>query len=263
MGFNRDQVLTFHLPSVESRNHVAAMKQQLLQNRLIQGVSAASNPIGGNDIGTNGFYFEVDVKMPSASMMAQNFFVDEDFVKTMELKVLQGRNFSVQGEGDRYNGVLINETLVKKLNWKDPLGKRVEFNIDNKGTKVSRVVVGVVNDFHIYSMQHKIAPLAFTAAQRKKEIGVRKVLGASVWGIVRLLSLDFLKLLVAAVLVAVPLAWWYMDKWLMQFAYHIDAGPGVFVLTAAMVTIIALLTVSYHAIRSALANPAQSLRSPD
>ncbi len=347
MGFNRDQVLTFHLPSVESRNHIPAMKQQLLQNRLIQGVAAASNPIGGNDIGGHGFYFEVNGKLPDATMLAQNFFVDEDFVQTMELKILQGRNFSVQGEGDRYNGVLINEALVKKLNWKDPIGKRVEFDID-KNTRVSRVVVGVVNDFHYYSLQHKIAPLvlemapvvkmednlyvkvskenipaaidhikkvysqfdhehtfdysfldetfakqyakervqekifllftvlalfiaclgllglaAFTAAQRKKEIGVRKALGASVWGIVRLLSLDFLKLLIVAVLVAVPLAWWYMDRWLNQFAYHIDAGPGIFILTAAVVVFLALLTVSYHAIRSALANPVQSLRSPD
>jgi putative ABC transport system permease protein len=101
---------------------------------------------------------------------------------------------------------------------------------------------------------------SFTAASRTKEIGVRKVLGASVGGIVALLSKDFLKLVALAFLVAVPLAYLLMQRWLSDFAYHVDLSPGVFVLAGALALGIALLTVSYQSIKAALADPVRSLR---
>lgn len=102
---------------------------------------------------------------------------------------------------------------------------------------------------------------SFTAAQRTKEIGVRKALGASVGGIVGLLSVDFLKLVGIAFVVAVPLAYFAMQRWLEDFAYRIELGPGVFLLTGALVLLIALLTVSYQAITAALADPTKALRA--
>lgn len=99
-----------------------------------------------------------------------------------------------------------------------------------------------------------------TAFQRTKEIGIRKVLGATVSGIVRLISKDFVKLVLIAVLLASPIAWWLMNKWLEDFAYRIEIQWWMFASAGAIAVIIALITVSWQAIRAAVANPVDSLR---
>jgi len=101
---------------------------------------------------------------------------------------------------------------------------------------------------------------AFTAEQRTKEIGIRKVLGASVAGLIRLLSVDFLKLVGIAIVLAVPIAWWAMSRWLEDFAYRIDMKWWMFGLAGLSAVVIALLTVGGQAIRAAMANPVDSLR---
>ena len=102
---------------------------------------------------------------------------------------------------------------------------------------------------------------AFTARQRTKEIGIRKVLGATMTNIVGLLSKDFLKLVVLGFIIAVPIAWYAMNQWLADFAYKIEIGPGIFLLAGGLALLIALATVSWQSIRAALANPVDSLRS--
>ncbi|MGZ8524145.1 MAG: ABC transporter permease, partial [Chitinophagaceae bacterium] len=102
---------------------------------------------------------------------------------------------------------------------------------------------------------------AFSAEQRKKEIGIRKVVGASVSGIVGLLSKDFVKLVLIAFVIAIPIVWWAMDKWLQEYAYRISMSwwmPGLAGLIAIAITI---LTVSFQAIRAAVSNPVKSLRT--
>src|SRR5690606_34317706 len=103
--------------------------------------------------------------------------------------------------------------------------------------------------------------ITFTAAQRTKEIGIRKVLGASVAGIVGLLSKDFIRLVGLAFIIASPIAWYAMNQWLQDFAYRIDIEWWMFALAGIMAVGIALLTVSFQAIRAAVANPVESLRS--
>jgi putative ABC transport system permease protein len=101
----------------------------------------------------------------------------------------------------------------------------------------------------------------FSAEQRIKEIGVRKVLGASVSGIVALLSKDFLKLVAISVLLASPIAWWIMHRWLQDFAYRTNISWTVFAITTVLALLIALITISFQAIRAAIANPVKSLRT--
>lgn len=101
----------------------------------------------------------------------------------------------------------------------------------------------------------------FSAETRIKEIGIRKVLGASVGSIVNLLSKDFLVLVVAAFVVASPIAWWLVHKWLENYAYHIDISSWVFVGVGLFIVAIALATVSFQAIKAAVANPVKSLRT--
>ena len=101
----------------------------------------------------------------------------------------------------------------------------------------------------------------FSAERRTKEIGIRKVLGASVTSIIALLSGDFIKLTLIGFVIAVPIAWYAMNQWLTDFAYRIDIGGGIFLLAGAVALAIALLTVSWQSVRAALANPVESLRS--
>jgi len=102
---------------------------------------------------------------------------------------------------------------------------------------------------------------AFTIEQRTKEIGVRKILGASLTAITTLLSKDFLKLVVLAIIIASPIAWWAMNNWLQNFAYRITIHWWVFAIAGFIAIFTAIITVSYHAIKAAVANPVKSLRS--
>jgi putative ABC transport system permease protein len=102
---------------------------------------------------------------------------------------------------------------------------------------------------------------AYAAEQRTREIGIRKVLGATVGGVIGLLSRDFLLLVVIAMVIAFPLSWWAMNYWLRGFAYRITIGWDVFALAALLAIGIAMLTVSFQAVKAALANPVKSLRT--
>ncbi|MGZ8537570.1 MAG: ABC transporter permease, partial [Flavisolibacter sp.] len=101
----------------------------------------------------------------------------------------------------------------------------------------------------------------FIAEQRTKEIGIRKVLGASVTNIVGMLSKDFLKLVLVAAVIAVPIAWWAINKWLEDFAYRVSVGWWIFFLAGVAAIIIALGTISWQAVKAALTNPVKNLRN--
>jgi putative ABC transport system permease protein len=102
---------------------------------------------------------------------------------------------------------------------------------------------------------------AYTAEQRTKEIGIRKVLGASVAGIVSMFSKDFLRLVLLAVVIAAPVAWYLMRVWLNDFAYRIPMAWWMFAVAGLLAVLIAFVTTSYHAMKAAVANPVKSLRT--
>ena len=346
LGFNKEQVLTFHINDRAVRDKIPSLKKELLQSPLLEGVAAAGNPIGNNDLGGLSYRFETaagDFSVPTTA--AQELMVDEDYLSTMQITLLTGRNFSAAMQTDQYGAALINETLQKKLGWKNALGKRMQFAVDDSGHTAERIIIGVVKDFHTYSLQHTVEPLVmvmppassmkdnlyvrvargkekgalaylnqvykqydasgtteyhfldqnfarqyaaeekqgrmaavftllavlvaclglfglttFAAARRTKEIGIRKVLGASVLSIVHLFSRDFLRLVGLATILAVPVAWLLMRRWLQDFAYRTPVPWWIFLSAGLAVCMIALLTLSFQAIRVATANPVKALK---
>jgi putative ABC transport system permease protein len=340
LGFNKAQTLTFHINKQSVRGQVDAIKKQLMQNPRVESVGVAGNPIGNNDLGTHGFNPNPQDNTAADSKSVQNLQVDADFIPTMEIKLTSGRNFSPDLATDKTDAVIINETLVKELGWRNPVGRKAM--TDGK----LKTVIGVVRDFNTYSLQHKITPVvlsmpletndqdnlyvrigkdntqatldyiskayaafdqenkaefhfldenfarqyqseqkqgsllmiftvlaitlaslglfglvAFSAQQRIKEIGVRKVLGASVTSITVLLSRDLMELVALAMFIAVPVSIWAMSSWLNNFAYRINIQWWVYALSGLLAFAIALFTVGFQAIKAALMNPVKSLKA--
>ncbi|MEI3801267.1 MULTISPECIES: ABC transporter permease [unclassified Chitinophaga] len=145
--------------------------------------------------------------------------------------------FTYQFVDDQFNAMFINETLMQQL------------------SRLFATLAIVISCLGLFGLA------AYTAERRTKEIGIRKVLGASVSGITRLLSADFLKLVGIAALIAFPVAWYTMDQWLQKFPYRISIHYWVFVLAGIAAMLIALLTISFQSIKAALMNPVSSLKA--
>ncbi len=347
LGFNKDQVLTFHLPNPAVRQHIEDLKTQLLQDPSVAAAAAAGNPIGNNDIGN---YLPVHAEQNGAitteGKQIQSLYVDADFLSTMQISLAAGRNFSTTQPTDQYGSVLVNETMVKELGWTNPIGKRLQLQIGPDYKTGMATVIGVTKDFNFYSLQHKLQPLimemppvlreddnlyvrvtpghvpqalqhiaavyhrfdpsatlkynfldenfslqyaaerkqgklllifttlaiiiaclglfglvTFSIGQRTREIGIRKVLGASISGIVLLISKDLIKPIVLSVLISTPLTWYAMHQWLQGFAYRVGINIWMFLAAGGVAVLIAVLTVGGKASLAARANPAKSLRT--
>jgi predicted permease len=155
--------------------------------------------------------------------------------------------------------------VMKQYNPAFPLDYRFENDIFNASFRNEELIGDLSKIFSILAIVISCLGLfglsAFTAEQRTKEIGIRKVLGASISGIVQLLSNEIIRLLLVALVIAVPVSWWAMHLWLEKFTYRIAIDWRVFVVAGLAATFIALLTISYQSIRSAIANPVKSLRT--
>ena len=157
------------------------------------------------------------------------------------------------------------EATWKKLNPNEPFEYSFLDQDFQKNYEVESRQAGLIDYFTIVAIIISCLGLfglaTFTAEQRTKEIGIRKVLGASVYGVVALLSKDFMKLVLIAVIIASPLAWYAMNKWLQNFAYQTTIGWQVFALTTLIAVVIAFTTISFQAIKAAVSNPVKSLRT--
>ena len=275
------------------------------------------------------------VRLPQVS----HFYVDFDFIDTYRMRILEGRSLSKEISTDRINAAVVNETLVKALDLKDPVGKRISASNIQDG-----MIVGVVEDFHFASFTHKIGPAVFVyrpqwavrelsvklangdikstlefiqstflkhindfvfnysflddrindlyntesrmgsifllfsviailiasfgllglvssiAAQKTKEIGIRKVLGASLSKIIGLMVKEFAMLIFVSCLAALPVSYFIMNKWLQNFAYRTSVSPWIMVSSAMTAFTVAALSVIYQVIKAARANPVDSLK---
>jgi putative ABC transport system permease protein len=333
-GFDKDQIVMIQGSNVLG-NNVKSFKNELSKQASVKSVSISDYlPVAGTKRNGNSFWKEGKMKEESG-IIAQLWQVDDTYLNTLGMKLLEGRSFSEEIPGDTQS-VILNESMVKQLGLKSPVGKR----ITNGGIFT---VIGVVQDFNFESMRDHIQPLAlqyglspsivsvkvktadmkntlqsitdiwksfapdqsmrytflderfanmyadvqrmsriftsfailaimiaclglfalsaFMAEQRSKEIGIRKVLGAGVSRITTLLSVDFIKPVLIAMVIASPIAWWAMHQWLQDFAYRISIQWWVFVLAGLGAVLIALLTISFQSIKAAVANPVDSLKS--
>ena len=145
-----------------------------------------------------------------------------------------------------YKGSFLDENIERQYRREEKLGQIF----------VSGAIIAIT-----LSCMGLLAIVILVVTQRTKEIGIRKVLGASVNSIIRMLSYDFLKLVIISATIAFPIAWWAMNKWLTGFAYHVNISLWIFVFAGVATVVIALLTVSLQALKAAIANPVKSLRT--
>lgn len=341
IGFSKEQVLVLQEAYLLG-NNVKAFKETMLQNKAVKTASVCSALPITSVRNTSSI---IKGRNPSAtnSIIVNNWWVDYDYIRTMDMKIVEGRDFSREIRADSM-GVIINETLARSFGYphKRVIGLEIGWPEDNGRIDIYPIV-GVVKDFNFLSLRQHIEPLAifigsyaefisfrfettdipsfissiesswqkmapgqplvysfldqrfdklyesetrigkitntfaflaifiaciglfglasFAAERRTKEIGIRKVLGASVLSITTLLSKDFLKLVLVAIVIASPIAWYAMDKWLQDFAYRIEIGWWVFMLAGVLAVAIALVTVSYQSIKAALMNPVKSLKT--
>lgn len=337
LGINKEQVVGIELKGPDKKRADVFLKE----------LGANAGVIKGS---LNGFSFKgipnitlIPEGSAKNEMTACNVFsCDEDFLSTMKVQVVAGRDFSKSFPSDVNDAFIVNEAAVKAFGWKIPknaIGKKVEWGMGKNGR-----IIGVVKDFNYTSLHQGIEPVlinifrpwfntitlrlspndisstmsrleaswknlspentfkytfldddfkslykaeenmrtilstftflsvlvaclglfglaAFTIKQRFKEIGIRKVLGANVSSIISLLSKDFLKLVLVAVVIASPLAFYAAHTWLQDFAYRISIEWWIFLIAAAAALLIAFLTVSFQALRAANANPVKSIRT--
>jgi ABC-type antimicrobial peptide transport system permease subunit len=148
-----------------------------------------------------------------------------------------GYPFDYRFVDDQFNQMFLSEMLMSKL------------------ARVFAALAILISCLGLFGLA------AYTAERRTKEIGIRKVLGASVAGLTGLLSKDFLQLVVLSCLIAFPVAWWVLSNWLQNYEYRVNIHWWVFAAAGVLSVLIALFTVSFQAIKAALANPAKSLRT--
>jgi putative ABC transport system permease protein len=338
LGFNKEQVFVATTNSnSDIRSKILAFKNEMRNDPKVVAVSTSQAVPG---VGVNYNLFSIESKNGYVEKGIDCYAVDEDYIKTLGMKMVKGRNFS--GLSDTLRSIIVNENMVKEFGWgENAIGKKVKFPGDTTGNYLE--VVGVVKDFNQKSLYNPIAPLiffyspnnnsiqlklkaasipatiagierkwkatfpelpfqytfldqdfdsqyaadqkrgkiftafsiltilitclgllgliAFTTEQRQKEISIRKVVGANTGQLVPLITKNFVVLVGLSCLIAFPVAWYFMDKWLDIFPYNTGLTVTPFLLSALVVLVITLMTVIFHTLKAALANPIKSLRT--
>lgn len=335
VGYDKEQVIQLQGTNMLGER-VPAFKEELLNMAGIERASVSDYlPIVGTKRNGNTFWNEGQVNNEEG-IPGQAWVVDEDYLSTLGMHLVEGRNFSKERASDQ-NAVIINQKMAEKLRMKNPLEKRLSrfYNLYD--------IIGVVEDFHFENLREEVTPLAmfygnsnsvisvkantedmtallagieekwqvfapdlafrytfmdesyaemydsvqrigriftsfailailvaclglyalsaFLVEQRRKEMSIRKVLGASMQQIFERLTRHFLSLVGVALVIGFPIAYFLMREWLKDYPYRTDIDWWVFVVAGLIAIVITLSTVSYHAVKTALVNPAETLAS--
>ncbi len=343
LGFSQESVISVPISHPErGKTIISSLRAQLAAQPAIESITGSDINFGlGKDGGTSRVSsgFDYNGRLIRTNVIT----VDYDFLKTMDIPLLSGRDFSKKFGTDTSRNVIVTESMSRSFGVENPLG--LSFITDSSEPRST--IIGIIPDFHLYSLHEEKKPLsvylagdhadfidyalikvknhhpeitmnlikdaykkadpgadfngsfidenigrwynkeknfskilgiatsvatllsclglfamsALMIGQRVKEIGVRKVLGASVQNIAALLSKDFLILVVLAVAIAAPLSWWLMNKWLSDFPYRIAISWWFFAASGIIALAVAIITISLHTIKAAIANPVKSLRS--
>jgi ABC-type antimicrobial peptide transport system permease subunit len=332
LGFNKDQIVVIPI----STEYNDTYKNNILSYpEIISAAGCDRNFSNGN---SSRLYHTLSGKPIEVNIIR----VEEEYVNTLGINLIEGRNFSESFPGDKLNSVIVNETLIKEFDLQTPVGTVLNGHMFGEEMPT---IVGVVKDYHIFSMRREVPPLilhmtpeingswsllvkikpdnikntidllskqwkqtipnrefrytflnddlnmkyhneerwqkitgistlfAFIISSmgllglviiiinvRTKEIGIRKVLGASIIRIVAILTKDIAIWVIIANLLAWPVAWYAMTRWLENFAYKIEITWWFYLLAGVVALIIALISVSLQTLKAALANPVESLR---
>ncbi|MFN5170982.1 MAG: ABC transporter permease [Cyclobacteriaceae bacterium] len=338
LGFSKDNVLIIPIQDTLVQNQITVIKNEFLQNPRIVAASTSYDVIGMG-IGGPVMWAEGETGMKQQAFSMMN--VGDDYLRTLDLKLLVGRDFLPGPKADIEDAFIVNEAAAKLMGWgSDPIGKKVRFFHGEKDGKV----IGMVKDFNFQSLHNRVEPLlivkpnqeggflhlkvkgdglpttleeikkrwavldpnhpfeyffldqkfdeqyradetqqkllavlswvcifisllgllglsAFAAVQRTKEIGIRKVHGASVPQIIYLLFKEVLLSVVIAAVAIVPVAYYIVSKWMSNFAYQTQINYWLFAMVATLAIVLAFLTVAVHSFNTARMNPVSSLRS--
>jgi len=331
LGYNKHHLVFMNFsPTLKEKYEV--MKESLLQMPDVTSVTSMNVLPVYECPGSGVDYWEG--KNSDETLQLHMIQVEHDFLKTFEIELLEGRDFSANITAES-NYIILNEEAVRRMEMKDPIGKHVYDD--------STEVIGVVKDFNYNTVRGKIEPLAlihytdqvryllvrinsvnteqtlekmdelaktidpdldwefrffdatlqnlyraeqnagklityftilaifisclglfglagFITERRTKEIGIRKVMGASVSGITILLTKEFCKWVLISIVVAWPIAYFLMDKWLQNFAYKTDVGIFIYLISGCFALLIAIITVSFQTIKTAISNPVDTLK---
>ncbi len=338
LGYDMNNVISMQFTTQEMIQKYSVLKQALLENPNIKNVSSTNTRLGQ---GSSKSLFNVETTDGMQQRGINMAVVDHDFIETLGITMLEGRDFQEDMPSDTLLGVIVNETMAKRFNWDKPLGKKVE--LEYEGVEYLRAtVIGLMKDYHqtgmyndietlmlLYSTENRIVyaklddkdiqgtiryiegrwneifpnePFtytflsdrfneqfgadekrgfiftlftvlailiaclglfglaSYTVEQRTKEIGIRKVVGASEGTVVKLISKEFLVLITISIIIAFPLSFYFMRDWLQQFVYRTNLGLYVFVLAGIISIGITFITISFQAWKAANTNPSESLR---
>lgn len=342
LGFDREHVVVIPIMDDRIKDNLESIRSELKSHTSILNVSAASD-VPGN-------YPDYSAFVPEGYTLEQTQLMhrincDADFVPTLGMEIIAGRNFSREYGTDPDDAIIINQTAAKKYGWDNPIGKKIGFfNDDDLTGTEPRTVIGVVKDFHAKSLHDRILPLllsntndyyddvavrikpgdisvtldflkakwqeydparpfdyyfldrnfnaqyqaderlnkiigyftilaifvaclglygmaSFMAEQRFKEIGIRKTLGASVSSIIILMNKEVTKLIIIANIIALPVAYYVLNRWLESFAYRTGISVLAFVFPAVIVLGIGYATIAYQSLKAALINPVDAIKT--
>ncbi|MCD8741770.1 ABC transporter permease [Mucilaginibacter roseus] len=335
IGFDKEQVLTIEGADALGPQ-MASFKSELLNLPFVKNVTVSDFlPVSGTKRNGNSFFKEGREK-EDPPIRTQHWVIDENYLATMGMKLIAGRNFRTDMPTDS-QATIVNKAMISQLGYKNPLGKVItngpehltiigvidNFNYESIKQQVDPMVMILGNSNSMVSVKVKSADMqaalaaingtwkkfqpnqamrynflderyaamysdvqstqyiftgfsilaivvaclglfalaAFMAEQRSKEVSIRKVLGASVSNLFALLTGNFLKLVLISLVIAIPIGWLAMSKWLEDYVYRIKLSWDIFAVSGVIVIIIALVTVCWQAVSAALVNPIKNLRS--